>query len=144
MPAESRHGADDEPEEEADFGRRLIRPYAVTKGRTRPTRDIPIETLVRSNTSTVPPGLGAEEREILSLVSEPISVAEIAARRGLVLGVVRVLIADLVQSGMVETSEGWSRPQSSRSSTGAASEAPPAPHTHRELLERVLNGLQSL
>lgn len=135
---------DIEEEEEDDFARRLIRPYSVTKGRTRPTRDIPIETLVRSRTSSTPPNLGFEEQSILALVESPISLAEIAARRGLVLGVVRVLVADLVSSGMVETSESWSRTPTNRGSSPDDSSTPPAPHSHRELLERVLNGLQSL
>ncbi|MEZ5371728.1 MAG: DUF742 domain-containing protein [Microthrixaceae bacterium] len=116
----------------------------MTKGRTRPTRDIPIETLVRSRTSSNPPNLGAEERSILALVDRPISLAEIAARRGLVLGVVRVLVADLVSSGMVETSESWSRSPTERIAAPTDSVPTPAPHSHRELLERVLNGLQSL
>lgn len=130
---------DDEPD---DFGRRLVRPYAVTRGRTRPTREISIETLVRRCGSGPGDALGIEERAIIDLVERPISVAEIAARRNLVLGVARILVADLVQSGLVETSDGWSSTPNASGSGEGASE--PGSQSHRELLERVLNGLQSL
>ena len=73
----------DNGDHEPHLGGRLIRPYSVTKGRTRPCFDIPIETLVRSTGRAAAPTLGAEERSILALLGGPISLAQIAARRGL-------------------------------------------------------------
>lgn len=115
---------------------RWVRPYALTKGRTRPTRELPIESLVT--------GTGADTSDgdtawfsILELTHEPVSIAEIAARCGYVLGVARVLVADLMDAGLVRVTAGIDDPIADDPSGEQSS-------SHIALLERVLNGLQSL
>jgi hypothetical protein len=84
---------------------RLLRPYALTRGRARPSHgaDLEIEALVSTTvigeTTHMP---APEPRSIALLCREPLSVAEIAAHMKLPLGVVRVLIADMAEQAMVE------------------------------------------
>ncbi len=109
---------------------RLVRPYALTGGRTRAkVGDLPIEALV---VATVPPGeratLRHEARRIVELCDSPVSVAEVSARIHVPLGAARVLVGDLVADGLVEVhrmENGNGRP-------------------NVRLLERVLDGLQAL
>lgn len=108
-----------------------IRPYALTGGRTRPTTDLPVETLVRNTADgeTARARLALERKKIVSLCSSPISVAELSAHLHVPIGVVRVLVADMNDEGLVETLR------------------PRANHDDRpdiKLLERVLDGLQAL
>jgi hypothetical protein len=109
---------------------RLVRPYALTGGRTRAkVGDLPIEALI---VAAVPVGeramLRHEARRIVDMCDAPISVAEISARINVPLGVARVLVGDLVADGLVEVhrmEHGNGRPDV-------------------RLLERVLDGLQAL
>jgi hypothetical protein len=74
------------------WARRYRRPYTVTGGRTRPTHhDLELETLVQSaaGAGSVPGELGRDQRSIALLCQEVVSVAEIAARLDLPLGVIR-------------------------------------------------------
>jgi hypothetical protein len=109
----------------------LVRPYALTGGRTKPKRDYPLEALVKTQRDLEPTGFRSpEETAIADLCDESRSVAEVAALIKLPLGVVRVLISDLVDRGVVQvhtqtTSESDSRPDAA-------------------LLERVLSGLRNL
>ena len=81
---------------DADAGP-LVRPYAVTRGRTRPGRtDIYMITMVLAMSPDVPAQLGPEHTEILRVAQNPVSVAEVSALLGLPLGVVKVLVSDLV------------------------------------------------
>ncbi|MDT0330238.1 DUF742 domain-containing protein [Nocardiopsis lambiniae] len=78
----------------------LIRPYALTGGRTRPSRsDLTLTTRVVAVADVVEDE--PEAREIHALCVRPVTVAEAASRSGLPLGVVRVLLADLVDRGYV-------------------------------------------
>ena len=77
---------------------RLCRPYVLTGGRTRGRGiDIPLEAVALTvgpaweSGRHVPP----EAFDIAELCNRPHSVAEIASRLALPLGVVRVLVADL-------------------------------------------------
>ena len=109
---------------------RLVRPYALTGGRTRASiGDLPIEAMVVST----PAGLDAveprhEAREIVALCREPMSVAEVSARIGIPLGVARVLVGDLLTDGHVQVH---------RATLGDA-------RPDVRLLTRVLDGLQAL
>jgi hypothetical protein len=117
----------------------LVRPYAVTRGRTRPRLNIAIEALVettvrgrnndlRSGTAHV-----REHQYIASLCDGRLqSLAEIAARMQLPLGVARVIIADMAADGLVAVYEPTSFDGDSNDSVGT------------ELLERVLSGLRRL
>jgi hypothetical protein len=111
---------------------RTVRPYTLTRGRTRPGRmDLPLEALVRG---LAPAGATDtfERRRILQLTGANIlSVAELSAYLALPLGVVRVLVGDLADDGLVVVHSGT--PQSQ---TPAASQL--------KVLESVLNGISSL
>jgi hypothetical protein len=79
-----------------------LRPYLLTAGRARAVdSSIEIETQV-SVTDTGRSALAQlqfEQRDIVELCRGPLSVAEIAARLDLHLGVVRVLVGDLTSLG---------------------------------------------
>lgn len=115
----------------------LVRPYAVTRGRTRPRLEIAIEALiettVRGRTAGSRPGNnhGQEQQLIASMCDGRVqSLAEIAARLHLPLGVARVLIADMATDGLVSVHEPASLDENEAVGT--------------ELLERVLSGLRRL
>jgi hypothetical protein len=78
-----------------------VRPFSIVAGRTRArARDLPLETMV-----VVSPGAPAprfEAGRVHALCGEPIAIGELAARAGIVLGVARVLVGDLVASGALE------------------------------------------
>ena len=112
--------------------RPFVRPYAVTLGRTRPAGDGPleIETLV-STTSLGSAAVGSltlERRWIARLCEDILSIAEIAARLDVPLGVARVLIGDMAEEGFVAVH----RPTS------------PSDRPDLALLERVLYGLREI
>jgi len=116
----------------------LVRPYAVTRGRTRPRLEIAIEALVETTVrgrsaggAGTRGGHGREHQHIASLCDGKVqSLAEIAARMRLPLGVARVLIADMAADGLVAVYE----PTSFDSNDAVGT----------ELLERVLSGLRRL
>jgi hypothetical protein len=109
---------------------RLVRPYTMTGGRTRPSDDdLELETLV----STTSQGetsltLSLERQSIALLCRDILSVAEISARLDLPLGVVRVLVGDMASEGLVTVH----RPASVGDRPDLA------------LLERVLYGLRTI
>jgi hypothetical protein len=119
---------DDEVVEEA----RTVRPYALTRGRTRAgSGDLPLEALVRGVAGTADPTSTPERRRIIELSTASIlSVAELSAHLSLPLGVVRVLVGDLADEGLVVVH------------TGSPSAAPAA--TNLKVLESVLNGISAL
>lgn len=85
----------------------LIRPYSLTRGRTRPSRsDFAMTSQVVAVPTVDPVELEAEHHLILTACVRPVSVAEIAARTALPLGVLRILLADLLDQRhvMVHTS----------------------------------------
>jgi hypothetical protein len=81
----------------------LVRPYAMTRGRTRPAnRDLNMITLVvavKDEIDTV--ALDADYVQILELCRNPISIAELAAHMDVPIVVVKVLLSDLVERGEV-------------------------------------------
>ena len=113
-------------EREASF---RVRPYALTGGRTRANLDLPLETLVLCSDRgrAVLNQVGLEQRRILILAANAISLAEISAHLDVVIGATRVLVGDLVASGFLE------------SRSGSYTEQPDI-----QLLERVLDGLKAL
>jgi hypothetical protein len=78
----------------------LVRPYAVTRGRTRADRpDLQVITLVMAlhPTSQAPErDLDPEHLQILSRSRQPISIAEISSELQLPLSVVKILVGDLI------------------------------------------------
>ena len=79
----------------------LVRPYTLTAGRTSASIALPLEAPIEAFESAQhhdwPPG--DVRSGIVKLCATRPSVAEIAARLTLPLGVARVLVADLVESG---------------------------------------------
>jgi hypothetical protein len=83
---------------------RLVRPYYMTGGRTRPANDdLELETLVSTTAlgETSPKLGGVERRAIVVLCRDLLSIAEVSARLDLPLGVARVLIGDMAHEGFV-------------------------------------------
>jgi hypothetical protein len=84
-------------------GHDFVRPFIMTGGRTTATRtDLRFETLVERVDAPVPATVPSEQVAILERADRPISVAELAAELGLVIGVVRVLINDLLDLDLLE------------------------------------------
>ena len=109
----------------------LVRPYALTRGRTRSgSDDLPLEAVVVSTTA----GKGAvadldhEARAIVELCVAPTTVIDVAATLRVPLGVARVLVADLAGAGRVAIHH----------------HAHEARRPDVALLERVLDGIRSL
>jgi hypothetical protein len=83
----------------------IVRPYLFTGGRTEPVhRTLAVETMLRSTPAgrVAAATLPAERRRTVELCRVPQSVAEVAARLCIPLGVVRVLVADLHADGLVD------------------------------------------
>ncbi|GAA1975569.1 DUF742 domain-containing protein [Kitasatospora viridis] len=110
----------------------LVRPYAMTGGRTRPRYQLAIEALISTNGHAARTGgLLPEHQRIVHLCQEVKSVAEISALAGVPLGVARILVADLAEAGLVAIHQ-----------PAAAGESGGTPDV--TLLERVLSGLRKL
>jgi hypothetical protein len=91
---------DEEPDEPS-----LVRPYTLTAGRTTSHVDLALETPISAVIFAPAPRWPANDvrASILRLATHSLSVAEIAARLSLPLGVTRVLIGDLVTEGYLRT-----------------------------------------
>lgn len=82
----------------------VVRPYALTRGRTRPPGvTVGLIDLVVSagRHAAGVRGLGPEHRRLLALCGQPIALADLASEADLPLGVVRVLLGDLREWGLV-------------------------------------------
>ncbi|MET7641247.1 DUF742 domain-containing protein [Streptomyces sp. NPDC005438] len=117
----------------------VVRPYAMTRGRTRASADdhvLDLIALIIATPRTPLPGeeptdrsLSPEQLDILGWCAEtPRSVAELASDLDLPVGVVRVLIGDLIDAGLVRVS----RP------------VPAAELPDENILREVINGLRAL
>jgi hypothetical protein len=89
---------------EAESEGRLVRPFTLTGGRTRPSRED--FTLITTVTAVDPPPERtdrpqAEHLRILRLCGEPVAVAELAARLDLPVSVVVILLCDLLEAGRI-------------------------------------------
>jgi hypothetical protein len=105
----------------------LIRPYTVSAGRTHPTVQLDLLSLVIA-TDQIPRGMDPEHIKVLGLCRAPISVAEVAAHMRLPVAVTKILLADLVDCEAMAM-------RAPSPSSGAAD---------RDLLEKLLDGLQSI
>jgi hypothetical protein len=110
----------------------FVRPYALTHGRTRPADesapgllDVVVATGLREADGIRP---SPEQRRLLGLCGKPVTVADLASDIDLPVGVVRILVGDLAQHGLVKVA-----------ATGPAGLA-----ASERLLREVLNGLQAL
>jgi Protein of unknown function (DUF742) len=110
---------------DGDAGR-LVRPYTVSNGRTSPSKELDLLSMVVATGDISQVSLEPDHVQILGLCHQPASVAEIAARLRLPAVVTKVLLSDLVDCGAVKA--GSPRP---------ATDAP-----DRLFLEKVLDALQ--
>ncbi|MFJ3669959.1 DUF742 domain-containing protein [Streptomyces sp. NPDC090106] len=109
-----------------DAAGRLVRPFTVSNGRTKPTIALDLLSQVRGTGATPFGYLGPEHTLALDLCRAPVSVAEVSAHLKLPAAVTKVLLSDLVDCGALTTK-------------------PPEFHhnpTDRALLEAVLDGLR--
>jgi hypothetical protein len=127
----------------------IVRPYAVTRGRTRPTGEpLDIVTiLVATGRRPAEPGrLARPQRRMLALCRRPYALADLASDLDLPFGVIRVLAGDLLDSGLLDVQR-WSAPAAVPSPGADAGTPPPAtvpPHLDQNLLRRVLDELRAL
>lgn len=103
MIEEAELGVDDLEGDPEDRTGRLIRPYAMTGGRTDVAAEIGLETQIQATTraSQQVSAYRWETARVVELVQAPMALIEIAARMEIPLGVARVLVADLVADGAV-------------------------------------------
>ncbi|WP_338899676.1 DUF742 domain-containing protein [Streptomyces sp. TG1A-60] len=114
----------------------LVRPYAMTGGRTEPgASTVPFDLIALVSVDPGAPraaddtSLGPEHRTLVELCwTDTQSVAELAAGADLPVGVVRVLLGDLLELGRVTVS----RP------------VPPARLPDERVLREVIEGLRAL
>jgi hypothetical protein len=110
----------------------VVRPYAVTKGRTAPASGsyiglIDVVTAIADPQLPADTRLSREHRRLLSHCHQPVTVVDLASDIDLPVGVVRVLLSDLRQCGALRVVA-----------------TPPGPVTNDRLLRDVLDGLQTL
>jgi hypothetical protein len=108
----------------------VVRPYALIRGRTRPHRTAPdLIDIVRATDEARYEafGLGPEHRRLLSLCRTPVAVADLASDTNLPLGVVRVMLGDLRERGLIMVA-------------GSAHQDT----SHETVLRSVLDGLRAL
>ena len=82
----------------------VVRPYALTRGRTRHSGeafDLVATVLATRAQVADPNALGPEHISVLHLAHAPTTVVDIASDVDLPLGVVRILLADLRELGLV-------------------------------------------
>jgi Protein of unknown function (DUF742) len=85
----------------------VVRPYALTGGRTEPADGEVLDLIAivvasgKTAGMTDSAALSPEHRKILSLCQAPATVADLASDTALPLGVVRVLLADLIVRGQI-------------------------------------------
>lgn len=83
----------------------VVRPYAVTKGRTLPAGGASFglidEVVATGDQLSEDFRPGPEHRQILTLCHRPVSIVDLTSEIDLPLGVVRVLLGDLAGAGML-------------------------------------------
>jgi Protein of unknown function (DUF742) len=107
-----------------------LRPYLLTSGRAEPvdeTLEIEAQVATTELGDAALAQLAFEQRDIVRLCATAISVAEVAARLKLHIGVARVLVADLAAVGYLLV------------------ERPSLPNSQDpDLIERVIRGLEAI
>ena len=109
---------------------RIVRPYALTAGRTRSVVDLPLEATLRLDTSATRRSWGEDLQGRIIGLCDLRSVAEVSALVKTPIGVTRVLLGDLVQQGYVHV-------QATLTEKSTDDE-------RLDLLERTLRGLRAL
>jgi len=111
----------------------VVRPYAVTGGRTEPADGEVLDLIAVVVATGLPAAPAAERpspehRRILALCGQQITVADLAADTALPVGVVRVLIADLTMQGAV----------------AVVRQQPTDQRSEKNVLQEILDGLRAL
>jgi Protein of unknown function (DUF742) len=112
----------------------VVRPYAVTGGRTEPASAEVLTLLTvlvatgRPLPTDDPARLAPEHHRLLGLCGTQMTLADLAADTALPLGVVRVLVADLTELAAIAVVA----PRSANQKTG------------NDVLKEILNGLRAL
>jgi Protein of unknown function (DUF742) len=109
---------------------RIVRPYALTAGRTRAAVDLPLEATLRLDPTATRRAWADDVQGRIIGVCDTRSVAEVSALVQRPIGVVRVLLGDLVQQGYVHV-------QATLTENSSDDE-------RFDLLERTLRGLRAL
>ena len=126
----------DEPEQDSDVEQpaaSVVRPYTLTAGRTRSRVEVALEAtvvLTPEGRARHWPAHDPAGRIVTLCESDQLSVAEIAARAGLAVGVAKVLVGDLAADGTVQLQ------QTITDSTSSDERI--------SLIERTLRGLRDL
>lgn len=112
---------------------RIVRPYAITAGRTRASIDLPVEAVIEQLPRAAERDWAETDQlgQIVAACGTRISVAEISATVSLPLGVVRVLLGDLVEQGYLKVAATTLTDSSSRD-------------VRQDLIERTLRGLRAI
>jgi hypothetical protein len=82
----------------------VVRPYALVRGRTRPSgEDLDVIAMVRARSvgQLNPADLEPEHLTLLARCQQPMSPADLSAALDLPLGVIRILVGDLRERGLV-------------------------------------------
>jgi hypothetical protein len=122
--------SDDEVWLDAEAGP-VVRPYALTQGRTRhggESFDLVATVLATARAPADLAALAPEHLSVLELAQRPTTVADIASDLDLPLGVVRIILADLRDYGLV----------------AIGTPVVLAERVDRHTLREVLNGLRGL
>jgi hypothetical protein len=110
-----------------------LRPFAITGGRARAESDLPLETPITTLEGARSPAtqglMAAEHHEILHRCRTAQTVVELSSVMGTTVGVVRVLVLDLAERGLLQVHTTTSRL---------------SPHRDIDLLEEVLDGIAHL
>ena len=112
----------------------VVRPYAVTGGRTEPAEGdaLTLLTLLVATGQPLPADdparLAPEHHRLLNLCGRQVTLADLAADTALPLGVVRVLVGDLTQLGAITVVGKRSADQK----------------TGNDVLQEILHGLRAL
>lgn len=112
---------------------KLVRPYTLTAGRTESHVELPLEATVQAEASGAPRAswpANDVRGQLLARCADGPSVAELAARLSVPLGVARVLVGDLV-------AQGYLRVHATLGDTTTDDE-------RRDLIGRTLRGLRAL
>ncbi|MCL7377849.1 MULTISPECIES: DUF742 domain-containing protein [Streptomyces] len=118
-------------EPDGEYAASALRPYVITKGRSRPSRNtIGVETLLIAvdPPRDVPVSATREERALVRMCERLLSLVEAAAHLELPVSLVKVLASDLVDSGHLSARSG----------------VPQAVLPDSQLLQEVLDGLRRL
>ena len=128
-----------------DYPDRPVRPYVVTGGRVRPSRNTirPEALLIAADPGKpLPVSASSEERALLRMCQRLLSLVEAAVHLGLPVSVVSVVASDLVDAGFLATRSAGGEPRAGVPRAWPDGPAPRRPD--RTLLQEVLDGLRKL